>query len=581
MLRMQRIFQRSSRSPFMKDLLKGETAFQEKVNTLKNLDLFVLDNSMRETTVASVRGVTIENKRTIFNEVKKCGFKHYIIDSVNNQYHVPEPFLEELIEKGEDLSGAFCFSEVFGAIENKIPQPDIPVGLWKCKKYGINNVVLEIDLNYYKIDYEKFNMDEACKYIMKRVEWIRENMSKDSLILMNFRDFPSTMQLHPERVEHITRYLSSLPKDQRIFGLIYEDLGEILPEELGAWTVCLRNEMKRCGWEDGHLLCHNHEQWACGHVSNLEMLASGATGMWAGVCTEGAGMGHADTCTAIMNLIRLGNEKVQKRYNCKYLREAAINVTQEVTALPPHQRQPVYGRRSLDLVFGYVFSDPTAHGGFDMAEFLGLKREVRLSNMVNAEMILLKLKNCFGEDEQFTLDMAKKMKQTMAEHILENRKEEYTSRVGLAILFYQSGGTLTEEMAEVVNKHTESTIYIDGLIDEVKALWDKYDHHQTGRLSFRDFYDGFMGRYFGCYICEDSQHALKAIDMDGDDGVEWWEFRVWLLWAGREYPMMKNVEEMLDLVFTRGVMPAMMDHVVEVNSKNVEKVKTARATRAK
>jgi len=229
---------------------------------------------------------------------------------------------------------------------------------------------LEIDLNYYKIDYDKFNMDEACKYIMNRVEWIRENLSKDSLILMNFRDFPSTMQLHPERVEHITRYLSSLPKDQRIFGLIFEDLGEILPEELGAWTVCLRNEMKRCGWEDGHLLCHNHEQWACGHVSNLEMLASGATGMWAGVCMEGAGMGHADTCTAIMNLIRLGNEKVQKRYNCKYLREAAIRVTQEVTALEPHQRQPVYGKRALDLVFGYVFSDPTAHGGFDMADIL-------------------------------------------------------------------------------------------------------------------------------------------------------------------------------------------------------------------
>jgi len=69
--------------------------------------------------------------------------------------------------------------------------------------------------------------------------------------------------------------------------------------------------------------------------------------------------------------------------------------------------------------------------------------------------------------------------------------------------------------------------------------------------------------------------------MDGDNGVEWWEFRVWLVWAGREYPMMKNVEEMLDIVFTKGVMPAMMDHVVAVNVKKVEKVKTARATRAK
>jgi len=563
----------------MDDLMRGESTFQRKVNTLKNLDLFVLDNSLRETTVAAMRGLTLQNKRNIFEEIKKCGFKHYIVESFNHQTRVGEPLLKELNEKGEDLSGAFCFAEVWENIENGIPQSDISIGLWKCKEHNIKNVVLEFDTNYFKVDYEKFNMDEVCKMIMNKIDWIRENLSKDSLILVNMRDFSTTMQMHPERIHHFVRFMSSLPKDQRVFGLAFEDLGAILPEEIGVWTRCVRNEMERCGWEDGHLLCHNHEQWAVGQAANLEMLSSGATGMWAGVCMEGAGMGHADSCTAIMNLVRLGNEKVQKRYNCKYLREAAINVTTQVTTLPPPEKQPIYGKRALDLVFGFIFSDPTMHGGFNMAEFLGMKREVRITNVVNAEMIVIKLKDLFGENEQFTEDIAKKMQETMLKNLADNRKEEYSSSVGLALLFEQSGGRMTKEMVDVVEQHTECTHYINELIDEVKVMWDEFDVHHTEKMSFRNFYDRFMGRYFGCYICEDSQRALKAINIDGDDGIEWWEFHVFLLWAGREYPLTKNAEELLDITFSKGIIPAMLETINEVNVKDVERVKTARATR--
>ena len=55
-----------------------------------------------------------------------------------------------------------------------------------------------------------------------------------------------------------------------------------------------------------------------------------------GVCTEGAAVGHASSTVSIMNLIRMGNTKVQKKFNCTYLREAAINVTKITTGLLPH-----------------------------------------------------------------------------------------------------------------------------------------------------------------------------------------------------------------------------------------------------
>ena len=42
---------------------------EQKREILKNLDLFVLDNSIRETTVGQIFGHTLKNKWEIYNEV--------------------------------------------------------------------------------------------------------------------------------------------------------------------------------------------------------------------------------------------------------------------------------------------------------------------------------------------------------------------------------------------------------------------------------------------------------------------------------------------------------------------------------
>jgi len=284
--------------------------------------------------------------------------------------------------------------------------------------------------------------------------------------------------------------------------------------------------------------------------------------MWAGVCLEGAAMGHADTCTALLNLIRLGNTAVQKQYNCKYLRKAAINVTKLVTGKKPNPKQPIYGERALDVVFGFLFSDPTAQGGFNMAEFLGVESEVRISNMANAEMIQMKLEETFGRNPQFTLEMAGKMKDEMLKIAVDGRKEEYNSEVGLAMLFDQAGGNMTEDMAEKVNEGTRNSKYINSLIAEIKKewdLWDNSDGHRNNRLSFRDFYRGFMAPYFGCYRCEDTLLGLRTLDLDDDGGVDWFEFKYFLVWAGRQYPRVKSAQELLDIAFRDGLIPAMKD----------------------
>ena len=46
----------------------------EKLKPLKEMELFVLDNSLRESTVAQLRGHTIENKWKIYEEVSHVIF---------------------------------------------------------------------------------------------------------------------------------------------------------------------------------------------------------------------------------------------------------------------------------------------------------------------------------------------------------------------------------------------------------------------------------------------------------------------------------------------------------------------------
>ena len=50
----------------------------------------------------------------------------------------------------------------------------------------------------------------------------------------------------------------------------------------------------------------------------------------------------------------MGNTKVLKKYDCTYLRDAAIEVTEICTGNKPHMKKPIYGERALDLSFDFT-----------------------------------------------------------------------------------------------------------------------------------------------------------------------------------------------------------------------------------
>ena len=300
-------------------------------------------------------------------------------------------------------------------------------------------------------------------------------------------------------------------------------------------------------------------------ATQLECIANGANGIWASLCIEGASMGHSCSSVTLMNLIRLGNKKVLAQYNCTKLREAAQNVTRITTGVEPYGKQPVYGERALDMVFGMPNFQPSKKE-FSMADFFGEEPVMRMTTLAAPKMIAQRLTNLFGEDPQFTEERGTRMKEVMLEDLHQNRKEEYMSKVGLAVLFDRSGGELTAAMAEAIAADKPKTLHGQELIAEIRKMWDEWDLRDGQRddvLTFDAFYNGFMAPYFGCYRCQETKMALKAIDMDEDGTVDWNEFALYLKWAARQFPDAPDAEALLSFAFRKGLIPAMQDVVLQ------------------
>lgn len=381
--------------------------------------------------------------------MKKVGLKDTVVASFSHMTRVGDVFIQQLVEQGEDMSTKFAFTELSDEIKDGVPVDDLPIGLQKCKELGVPNPIIEIDMGYFGIDYTKFTEEKQRKLIDERIRWCRQNLSKDSKIFVNFRDFSDGMSKAPERLMRMVTYLASYRP--QIYGILYEEFGCNFPEELGIYTRFMREEIDRCKFT-GHFLIHIHHNWGLSDMSVLECLANGANGIWAGLCEEGAAMGHASSCLTLMNLIRMENKKVLKKYNCQELRNAAIRVTEIVTGHPPPPKQVILGVRAIDQVFGLPQFDEEHSQEFNLAKFFGEETTMRMTTLADNKMVVKHLKHTFGDDPQFTLEMGTEMKKLMLDDLKENRKEEYQSPVGLAMLFDRAGGKLTEKMSDAIEK---------------------------------------------------------------------------------------------------------------------------------
>ena len=143
-------------------------------------------------------------------------------------------------------------------------------------------------------------------------------------------------------------------------------------------------------------------------------------------------------------------------------------------------------------------------------------------------------------------------------------------------------------MGKIVSDQKLNSPHCEKLVDEVRAIWDEWDIQEEkefqndNKLKFDSFYNGFMAPYFGCFSCEDTRKGLKAIDMDYDGQIDWYEFLVYIKWALNQYPNLKNVDELLSFAFRKGLIPAMKDEVIgrQVSTRKTRKKKNNRKVTA-
>ena len=410
-------------------------------NRLADLDLYILDNSIRESTVGQPLCHTLQDKINIYKEIKKVGIKDMMVASFSHHHQVDDDFIQYLRDIKEDFSNFFAFSEIATGInDGTYDSSKIPTQLQKIQKYGILNPFFEVDLASKKIDWDnKFTVDDICQILYKLIMWTYNNISSTSRIAVNFRDYGIVMKEAPERFFGVLKFLSRLPAHHRPWCLAIEDAtGDALHVELASWIQTTRSVMTKNGWKSGKLIVHIHQKFDLSTASQLECLAAGADGIWAGLSDDGATIGHASSSVTILNLLRLNNTKVIQKYNIKQLKKSATTITRITTGKDPPCNQVLFGENAGDLIF-----EDFGVGEFDIPHVFNESCSIRLSaSVATPNLVLSQLKKYFGDNPQFTsTTLAEEMIRLMHEDLRSQVKKNYNNKKELAELFIRAGGS--------------------------------------------------------------------------------------------------------------------------------------------
>ena len=543
-------------------LMRADIAKEEqRQDRLRNMDLFVLDNSIRESAVGQLRGHTLEDKIKIYEQVEMCGIASaMIIASLGHIPSVDEDFCQWVIDSGQDRSRMYAFSEISEGLKGGAYDTEtVPISLQKNKKYGLANTFFEVELANKDCKWgEKFTMKDFCRLLLKRIMWVHDHIAHDGSIMVNVIDLPTAMEQVPERVYELVIFLAQLPARHHITALCFEDpIGES-QSKLQVWTKYLRQIMDSNGWSSGKLLVHIHDKLGVATALQLECLNAGADGVWASLCEDGALVGHASSTLTLMNMIHRGNEKVQVRYNCQELRKAAYNISKITTGRDPDPMQVVYGERALDVVFEYLGT-----GNFSLAHFFDEKAPQRITTTATSAMIKQRLNSLFGEHPQFTDEVAQVMLETIHDNLRRGRKEEYMTECAISVLFIRSGGKLNAAMKDVLGRVEVTVRHHRTIISDVKFLWDQWAETESskGHECLRSICLSNLpnAHHFECLRCQDTEQICKVLNAVHDSGMDWEEYLVYIKWALIEYPETETAAEAMSIALEKGIIPALQN----------------------
>lgn len=81
-------------SDYRSAIIQPDVLNRQKRQILCDMNVFVIDNSLRESTVGQVVGHSLNDKYSVLAETKKCSFNHQIIATFSHQQRVDDAFCE-------------------------------------------------------------------------------------------------------------------------------------------------------------------------------------------------------------------------------------------------------------------------------------------------------------------------------------------------------------------------------------------------------------------------------------------------------------------------------------------------------
>jgi hypothetical protein len=153
----------------------------QKRERLREMKVFVLDNSLRESTVGQVVGHSLDDKFKILDEITKCGFHDQIMGAFSQLRRVDDAFCQKLAERSTDARlHKYAFTEDSDTTVNGemlFGQDHIPIGLQKMKKYKIPSAIIEVDVADEGVDWEgKFPVSKFMEMITFLLKWTHTHL---------------------------------------------------------------------------------------------------------------------------------------------------------------------------------------------------------------------------------------------------------------------------------------------------------------------------------------------------------------------------------------------------------------------
>lgn len=327
---------------------------QQKIDTLRHLDPFLIDLSLRENPVGARVGQTLADKLDILPKVRAFGFKNILLGTLDYAYpeepEVDDDLMAYLRDSGADLSGCFAFTQI-GALDAAgefVPDPS----QLKLKAYRVPNTLHEIYLSDRGMQsaYGTVDIDALRANTVASIAWLIANIQGEGgarpRILINVVDGCDAFAENPGRTCGMLELLAAQP----IEGLSFEDdRGTYLPFQVGAYVRMAREFMPR----PLKILVHMHAGGGFENASVLEALACGADGAWGGLPKRAAIIGHASLGELIANLVRVGNRNMGETYQLNNLRPLATTLQIEDEEQRVPDDLPILGHNAYRLTLSF------------------------------------------------------------------------------------------------------------------------------------------------------------------------------------------------------------------------------------